>query len=542
MAEEKIKNSFIGTSFENENYFIDSINLNTNNINREFIFNFNSKNENYIESEQYSGFCFDCKKNINVGTCLNHNIRLYKDLIVNINIKEIEKNFQKAFENYNYIINKLEQKIKDLKQRNEEQIKLSKKIIEVYKQSLISNKITYQLLLNAQNILQFNNNINNINLFENNLNIFEYNILKTYSIENYIKENISIQKVQTISRVSFKEDIKSFIFLEKMDKFIFYSNFYLFLFNAKNLSFQNEINNNDEILSLHLMKDKETLLLSEEKSIKRVKIENNIFIIKEFIEYINLYPPGKIFDYKGDISWTYLSNIYMHYNNDQIKEINVYRENGEDYLDKKQTIIINTLFEYSDDILLYIYIFTDDADNYLHFNYLKKEQLNNYKDIIVEIDYEDNPDEIFDCYQIYKYRKNEIIFTSQDKIFIINILEMEIIKVIKPFGTKENLIIYNSYFLNNDYFLVFLQENSSYYSEKCLTKNLVIYKFKDEYNNIIFEGNLNTEKQSDSKYYLIKGMQINDSSQFISINGNEIIFNDIIINLNKALCFQNYNV
>ena len=74
----------------------------------------------------------------------------------------------------------------------------------------------------------------------------------------------------------------------------------------------------------------------------------------------------------------------MHYNN---KEINVFRENGEDYLEKKQIIIINTLFEYSDDILLYIYIFTDDGYNYLHFNYLKNEKLNNYKDIIVEIDY-----------------------------------------------------------------------------------------------------------------------------------------------------------
>ena len=538
MAEEKIKNSFIGTSFENKNFFIDSINLNTNIINREFIFNFISKNENYIESEPYSGFCFDCKKNIKVGACLNHNIRIYKDLIDNLNIKQIENNFQKVFENYNYIINKLEQKIKDLKQRNEEQIKLSQKIIEVYKQSLNSNKMTYQLLLNTQNILQFNDNINNTDLFENNLNIFDYNILKTYSIENYIKENIIIQKVQTISRVSFKEEIKSFLFLEKMDKFIFYSYFYLFLFNAKNFSFQHQIKINTEIFSLQLMKDKETLLLSEEKSIKRVKIENNILIIEEFINNINLYPPGKIFDYKGDIAWAYLSNIYMHYNN---KEINVFEENGEFFLGKKQMIIINSLFEYSDDILLYIYIFTDEIDNFLHFNYLKEEKLNSCKDIIVKIDYKDDPDEIFDCFQIYKYRKNEIIFTSQNQIFMINIVEMEIIKIIEPFETEENLIIYNSYFLNNEYFLVFLQKDSSFYSKKCLTKNLVIYKFKEEYNNIIFEGNLNTEKQSDSKYYLIKGMPINNSSQFISINGKEIIFNDIIINLNKALCLQNYD-
>ena len=204
-------------------------------------------------------------------------------------------------------------------------------------------------------------------------------------------------------------------------------------------------------------------------------------------------------------------------------------------LEKKQMIIINTLFEYSDDILLYIYIFTDEIDNFLHFNYLKEEKLNSCKDIIVKIDYKDDPDEIFECFQIYKYRKNEIIFTSQNQIFMINIVEMEIIKIIEPFETEENLIIYNSYFLNNEYFLVFLQKDLSIYSKKCLTKNLVIYKFKEEYNNTIFEGNLNTEKQSDSKYYLIKGMPINNSSQFISINGKEIIFNDIIINLNKAL-------
>ena len=132
--------------------------------------------------------------------------------------------------------------------------------------------------------------------------------------------------------------------------------------------------------------------------------------------------------------------------------------------------------------------------------------------------------------------KNEIIFTSQKQIFIINILEMQIIKIIKPFEIEEDFMIYNSYYLNNEYFFIFLQINSSYFN-----KNLVIYKFKEEYNNIIFEGNLNTEKQNDSKYYLIKGIPINNSSQFISINGKEIIFHDIIINLNKALCLQNYN-
>ena len=79
----------------------------------------------------------------------------------------------------------------------------------------------------------------------------------------------------------------------------------------------------------------------------------------------------------------------------------------------------------------------------------------------------------FVCYQIYKYRKNEIIFTSQKQIFVVDILEMQIIKIIKPFETEEDFMIYNSYYLNNEYFFIFLKIDSSYFS-----KNLVIYKLK----------------------------------------------------------------
>ena len=202
MSEEKIKNLFIGTSYKNENIFIDTIDIKYN-INKEFLSNFISEKENNIQNEkyEYTAFCLDCKKNIKNINCGEHFVKNFKDIINNINIKEIENNFNKVVENYNYIINKIEFKIKELKQRNEEQIKLIKKIIEVYNSSLNSNNLTYQLLLNTKNILKFNI----INEYENNPYIFNYNILQLFPIDNYIKENISITKFQKGSSLKFQK-------------------------------------------------------------------------------------------------------------------------------------------------------------------------------------------------------------------------------------------------------------------------------------------------------------------------------------------------
>ena len=45
MSKEKIKNLFIGTSYKNENIFIDTIDIKYN-INKEFLSNFISEKEN----------------------------------------------------------------------------------------------------------------------------------------------------------------------------------------------------------------------------------------------------------------------------------------------------------------------------------------------------------------------------------------------------------------------------------------------------------------------------------------------------------------
>ena len=140
-------------------------------------YGYRNKNENNI------GFCFDCNKNINNTFSINHSIKFYKDIIKSINIQEIQTKFNNIVENYNYVINLLEEKIKNFKKRNDDQIALVQQIIEIYNSSLESNNLTYQLLLNVENILKFNE-INKDKFFGENSSIdFDYNILKTFQID-----------------------------------------------------------------------------------------------------------------------------------------------------------------------------------------------------------------------------------------------------------------------------------------------------------------------------------------------------------------------
>ena len=332
MAEEKIKNLFIGTSYENENYFIDSIDLN-NNINKALLSNFILQKDNLIS--------------------YNNNINIqdydYKSIINKIDINEIEKNLKKVVENFYNIIDLIENKIKKLKERNEEQIKLIKIIILEYKFALNSNNLNCQLALNTKNILKFNQ-IDNNDL----INIFEYNILKSYPIEHYIKESTSIPKFQKILKLKFNERITSIIYYEKMNKYIIYSDENIYLINPKTYVIEDQIKTNKELLALNLMKDKETIFISFENCIKKLKIINNKLIIEDYLNYISIDDIGKIIDYKNDIAWMNESSIFI---NKGKEELLVFQENDEDYLEKKQTIELKNILEYNDndeDILLYI--------------------------------------------------------------------------------------------------------------------------------------------------------------------------------------------
>ena len=525
MLEHKIKNLFIGTSFQNENFYIDTIDLKYN-INKEFLFNFISEKEIKIINEkyekyEYKSFCLDCKKNINNINCGEHCVQNYKDIIDNINIKEIEKIFNKMVENYNHIINKIEFGVKLLKQRNEEQIKLIKKIIEIYNLSLNSNNLTYQLLLNTKNILKFNN----INEYENNPYIFNYNILQLYPIDNYIKENITITKFQKVTNLHFENKINSIIFLDKINKFIINSHNNIYLINSQKFSIESHIKTEYRIESLYLIKDKETILILHKKSINKLKIENNKLKIEDYIKEINIDSGGIIIDYKNDIAWTNKSDIFLNYNKTELTV-------GDEEVGYDQKIYIKNLYVYNDEMLLYLYLFYDSGAEYeaLHFNYFKNEKTNNNKDIIFENGEEDRSDyDYLNTYKINNYRKNEIILICKTEINLINILNMQKIMKIKIKKT-----IYNSYILNNSYYLLFFVDDSN------KKNNIMILKIKDEFNEIILKKKLKTGIY-DELYYHSLNNNLNNS-KLISIDYNEVNFHEINFNSKNTYFSKKYNV
>ena len=81
---------------------------------------------------------------------------------------------------------------------------MAKNIINIYNVSLKSKNLTKELILNLINIVQFNeSDINNFIRQINSIN-FRFNILKPFSIENYVEEKISIKKIQKNAKISLK--------------------------------------------------------------------------------------------------------------------------------------------------------------------------------------------------------------------------------------------------------------------------------------------------------------------------------------------------
>ena len=274
------------------------------------------------------------------------------------------------------------------------------------------------------------------------------------------------------------------------------------------------------------MKDKETILISHNKSISKLKIENNELKVEDYKKNVDIDSRGNIIDYKNDIAWTNKSFIFLNYNK---KRLTVeYKEVGYD-----QQLNIQNIYEYNDEILLYLYLFIDSGSEYeaIHFNYFKNEKKNNKKDIIFESGESNRTEyEFMNTYKINNYRKNEIIIFCKTEINIINIINMQKIMKIK---IKEELAIYNSYYFNNSYCLLFLYEGNE---EK---NNIMIFKIIDEFNEIILEKKLETGKYDELYYYSLNN---NNNSQLISIDYNEVNFHEITFNVNKTYFSEKDNV
>ena len=87
MEDEKIKNSLIGTFYENNKYYIQIYDINKNAIQKELMseleFPKEAKNTiNNNENIKNEVFCFNCKRNINLtlkSECKMHNIKYLKN-------------------------------------------------------------------------------------------------------------------------------------------------------------------------------------------------------------------------------------------------------------------------------------------------------------------------------------------------------------------------------------------------------------------------------------------------------------------------------
>ena len=310
MLEEIITNSFIGIEEKDNDFFIDAIDLKSN-IKKLSINTLLSeiKELEPLKKTNNIGFCFDCQKNIADSKCSTHKVKYFKDIINKVNINGIEKQIETISEAYNDIINILQKKIKEFKKRNDNQIQLAKKIVEVYKNAVNSGNLSYQIIMNKKNILKYNPiSINNI--FPGNYQFnLEYNLLEAFPIDFYIDEKIKIENIQKITNIKYKKDKKNervsyFLSFIKNNEIIGYQKNKIFSFNMKDYSKTCEIETNDNIIRLNLMKDNETIFAVFEKSIKKLKFEKNQIILENYLDGINVDNLGKIINYKDGIAWT----------------------------------------------------------------------------------------------------------------------------------------------------------------------------------------------------------------------------------------------
>ena len=296
--------------------------------------------------------------------------------------------------------------------------------------------------------------------------------------------------------------------------------FYLQLFNAKTFDSEHKIKTQDKILSINLMKDKETLLLAFKNDIKKIYIINNKLKIKNYLHNINIFPRVKIVNYKDGIAWASKDSIFLFYNS---KKEEVEFPGKDEILGSDQSISVLTLFEYDDEILLYLYYFSDDGSEWesLNFNYLKKGK-NIYKNIIMET-YSGPPADINpkNAYKINKFGNNKVIIFVRNEINIINMLNIQKIQTIKL--EDEDFNIYNSYILNDSYVLLFLRNSIN---------NMIIYKINDNYSQIVLNSKIETGDDDDLYFYSLTNNFNN--CKLISIGGNIIYFHEIVFNIKKT--------
>ena len=519
MLEEIILNSFIGIEEENDEYLLK--NIDSNNKLKQNSLSFFLSDKNNISS-----------LNINLNESNNfHSFEYFKETIENINIEKIENDFKKILEDYNQIINILDEKIKEFKKRNDEQIFLAKKIIDIYNYSINSDKITNQILLNTKNILNFNS-INKNEIFPDKYNInLDYNILKTFPIDNYIEEQITIQNIQKTLNIRLKEEKKySFLYFEEMNKFICYNENKIISFNSLDFTKESELNLDNSIISINLTKD-ENIYIGFSNSIKKLNINNNEIIIEDYLNDITLYKPGKIIKYKCGLAWIYYNLIVFNFQDyyDINEQLNIeWNENSGFY----KSLLLD-IIEYKNDNIIYLYsleyiIYKNKGCYEVNLGFYKKESCK-YERLFFDSDEmeKDSTEYLNKNYKITEFKRNKIIVFTIFNVFIVDVSAWKIIKKISFLNNK----IINCYNLKEKYYLfLFKYQNNN---------NIIFYKLDEVINKIIFKKIINFDE-----YYMLYFIQNKNHFYIIShkIYKNEN-FQDFsfykIINLKNIIKLKN---
>ena len=523
MLEELITNTFLEIKEKEDEYLLKSIDLDCN-----------------IQINSLSNILSDKnnKKNIKSSNKIDYkNVEYFKNEIKNININEIVKTFNKIFDDYNEVITILEGRIKKFKKKIDKQILLIKKVINIYNSSIKSNNITYQIIFNTKNILHFNPIIKKEFFPDKYQFNFEYDFLKTFSVDKFIEENITIENIQKTSNIKIsrkndieKNEISSLLFLEDINKFICYNKNKIISFNLKNFKKESEIQLKDTIISLNLTKDK-NIYLGFSNSIKKLKFEKNQIIIENYIDDISLDIPGKIIKYKNSIAWTnnnYIGLLDTENYYDINDQLNIEWNSWSGY---SKSMLLD-LIEYKNDYIIYLYSLEySDHHGEGGFNV----HLGSYEEKLSQgeqIDLEEANDKLFSgCdrwylkknYKLLNFEKDKIAVITVKTVFIINVSKWEIINNVSLSQNNIN----NSYCLHDNYFLFLFNNDPCYdrynyrFAETLVKqdekKNIIIFKIDESNKKELYESKLKMKNNCDYLYYI----NINNKNYIITITYND---------------------
>ena len=548
-------NSLLGTYYCNNQYYIETYDIYNNSLKKEFIDNLPSLKDNsttttFINENKnikYDAFCINCRKNIILNenlNCKTHNIKYFKDIIIDIDINSLESNLKKIIDNYERILKIIEEKIYNFKKRNNAQIVLAKKLIENYKIHI--NNLNYQIILNTKNILKFNEIQLKSFLEYNTLFDYDFNILKDFSIYNYINDELKIENIQMNTEILYNSshEIENVIILEKRKKLIFNIKNNIYMVNMEKFIQEDEIESNLSIKLINLMKDKETILISCSSSIKKLRIENNKLILENFLENIIINSPGVIINYENEYAWT--SRTHIGFSKREFFDINenLSEENISNSFGYK--IKLYNLFEFKNDIL-FILLFVGFDHHYERDGSIR---LGSYKKSVCKDQFftlEEHESISTNDFKLYEYKSNNVIIFGKIAVHIIDVLNWELIKKIY---ISEKLIKNSFYLKEFSLYLIFFSKSTGkdideFYndinvnyllSKKDEDFDMMLMRIRDDCNNITLKMRSNLS---------ISGIYYNEIISDNELNLNLInVVKDTIkfykfINIKKSIEMKN---